>query len=49
MMANTWARKVPETGNEQELVLVETEPGIVQLTTEAVEGLLEQGGWEPAP
>lgn len=45
-MNNTWTRKNPETDAQQELVLVETEPGVVQLTTEVVEELLEQAGWE---
>lgn len=47
-MNNTWKRANPETGAEQELVLVEAEPGVVQLTTEVVEDLLEQAGWEQA-
>lgn len=47
-MNNTWKRTDPETGNEQELVLVETEPGVIQLTTEVVEDLLDQAGREQA-
>lgn len=45
-MNNTWSRTNPDTGDAQELVLVESEPGVVQLTTEVVEELLAQAGWE---
>ena len=48
-MDNTWKRTDPETGGEQTLVLVEVEPGVIQLTTEVIEGLLEQAGWQPSP
>lgn len=47
-MNNEWKRSDPEDGVDQKLVLVETEPGVIQLTTEVVEELLEQAGWEQA-
>jgi hypothetical protein len=47
-MNNTWKRTDPEDGADQKLVLVEAEPGVIQMTTEVVEELLEQAGWEQA-
>lgn len=47
-MHNEWKRTDPADGVEQKLVIVEAEPGVIHFTTEVVEELLEQAGWEPS-